>query len=48
MIQTTENFWGENFFWDERYQFYVGLGGLWVTCDPSFAGSNPAEVDGFF
>ena len=29
----------------------VGLGGLEVTCsfrDPRFAGSNPAEVDGFF
>ena len=27
----------------------VGLGGLGVTCsprDPSFTGSNPAEVDG--
>ena len=30
---------------------YVGLCGLGVTCsprDPRFAGSNPAEVDGFF
>ena len=30
---------------------YVGLGGLGVTCsppDPRFAGSNVAEVDGFF
>ena len=29
----------------------VGLGGLGVTCsprDPRFAGSNPAEVGGFF
>ena len=29
----------------------VGLGGLGVTCsprDPRFAGSDPAEVDGFF
>ena len=29
----------------------VGLGGLGVPCsprDPRFAGSNPAEVDGFF
>ena len=29
----------------------VGLGGLGVTCSPQnprFAGSNPAEVDGFF
>ena len=29
----------------------VDLGGLGVTCsprDPRFAGSNPAEVDGFF
>ena len=29
----------------------VGFGGLGVTCspgDPKFAGSNPAEVDGFF
>ena len=29
----------------------VGLGGLRATCsprDPRFAGSNPAEVDGFF
>ena len=29
----------------------VGLIGLRVTClprDPRFAGSNPAEVDGFF
>ena len=29
----------------------VGLGGLEVTCsprDPRFAGSNPAEVGGFF
>ena len=28
-----------------------GLGGLGVSCsprDPRFAGSNPAEVDGFF
>ena len=33
-----------------RY-IYFGLGGLGVTCsprDPSFAGSNSAEVDGFF
>ena len=31
--------------------YHVGLGGLGVTCsprDPRFAGSNPAEVDGFF
>ena len=30
---------------------HVGLGGLKVTCslrDPRFAGSNPAEFDGFF
>ena len=29
----------------------VGLGGIGVMCsprDPSFAGSNSAEVDGFF
>ena len=29
----------------------VGLGGLGVTCsprDPRFAGSNPAEIDGYF
>ena len=29
----------------------VGLGGLGVRCsprDPRFAGSNPADVDGFF
>ena len=29
----------------------VGLGGLGVMCsprDPGFAGSKPAEVDGFF
>ena len=29
----------------------AGLGGLGVTCsprDPRFAGSSPAEVDGFF
>ena len=29
----------------------VSLGGLGVTCsprDPRFAGSNPAEIDGFF
>ena len=29
----------------------IGHGGLGVTCsprDPRFAGSNPAEVDGFF
>ena len=29
----------------------VGLGGLGVTCssrDPRFAGSDPAEVDGYF
>ena len=29
----------------------VGLGGLGLRCsprDPRFAGSNPAEVDGFF
>ena len=32
-------------------EYEVGLGGLGVTCspgDPRFAGSNPAEVDGFF
>ena len=31
--------------------YFVGLGGLEVTClprDPRFAGSNPADVDGFF
>ena len=31
--------------------YTVSLGGLGVTCsprDPRFAGSNPAEVDGFF
>ena len=31
--------------------YYVGLGGLGVTCSfwvPRIAGSNPAEVDGFF
>ena len=30
---------------------YVGLGGIGVTCsprDPTFVGSNPADVDGFF
>ena len=38
----------------ENYSFRVppvGLGDLGVTCsprDPGFAGSNPAEVDGFF
>ena len=29
----------------------IGLGGLGITCsprDPRFAGSSPAEVDGFF
>ena len=29
----------------------IGLGGLGVTCsprDPRFAGSTPAQVDGFF
>ena len=29
----------------------VSLGGIGITCsprDPRFAGSNPAEVDGFF
>ena len=34
-----------------NYGVYVGLGGLGVMCsprDPRFAGSNPAEVDGFF
>ena len=33
------------------FHTFVGLGGLGVTCsprDPSFAGSNPDEVDGFF
>ena len=33
------------------YQELVSLGGLGATCsprDPRFAGSNPAEVDGFF
>ena len=33
------------------YGMEVGLGGLGVTCssrDPRFAGSNPAEVYGFF
>ena len=33
------------------YWPYVGLSGLGVTCsprDPMFAGSNTAEVDGFF
>ena len=32
------------------YNVVVGFGGLGVTCsprDPWFAGSNPAEVDGF-
>ena len=31
--------------------YVIGLGALGVTCsprDPRFAGSNPAEVDGFF
>ena len=31
--------------------YSVDLGGLGVTCsprDPRFAGSNPADVDGFF
>ena len=31
--------------------YVVGIGGLVVTCssrDPRFAGSNPANVDGFF
>ena len=35
----------------KTYKLQVGLGGLRVTCsprDPRFAGSNPAEVDGFF
>ena len=35
----------------EIYRGHVGLGGLGVTYsprDPRFAGSNPAEVDGFF
>ena len=35
----------------ERMEWKVGLGCLEVTCsprDPGFAGSNPAEVDGFF
>ena len=33
------------------YGNVIGLGGLGVKCsprDPRFAGSNPAEVDGFF
>ena len=32
-------------------QKLVGLGGIGVTCSlqgPRFAGSNPAEIDGFF
>ena len=32
-------------------KLFVGLGGLGVTCSPRyprFAGSNPAEVNGFF
>ena len=35
----------------DSYFFKICLGGLGVTCsprDPRFAGSNPAEVDGFF
>ena len=43
----------EQAYWFELilYDVVVGLGGLRVTCsprDPRFAGSNPAEVDGFF
>ena len=38
--------------WLAKYTIeIVGLGGLGVTCSPRnqrFAGSNPAEVDGFF
>ena len=37
--------------WQIVYLHQVGLGGLRITCsprDPRFAGSNPAEVDGFF
>ena len=33
------------------YFTVIGLGGLGVPCslrDPRFAGSNPAEVNGFF
>ena len=36
---------------DIRNIYFVGLGGLGVTCsprDPRFASSNTAEVDGFF
>ena len=36
---------------DKIIPYAVGLGGLGVSCsprDPRFAGSNPAEVDGFF
>ena len=43
------------YFWNTLPQkessFIVGLSGLRVMClprDPRFAGSNPAEVDGFF
>ena len=41
----------EYIFSSKLYQIQVGLTGLGVTCsprDPRFAGSNPAEVDGFF
>ena len=41
MIKIVEKIWSLEF----------GLGGLAVTCssrDPRFAGSNPAEIDGFF
>ena len=42
--------WEDNIRMDLK-KMGVGLGGLGVTCsprDPKFAGSNPAEVDGFF
>ena len=36
---------------EDQLRENFGLGGLGVTCsprDPRFAGSNPAEVNGFF
>ena len=40
-----------NCLFNSEPKYFVGLGGLAGTCsprDPRFAGSIPAEVDGFF
>ena len=49
VVPQMDNFVKRLFDYIKFYAFnnnYVGLGGLWEMCP--FAGSNPAEVDGFF